>query len=70
MFVQSAEDLKVDPAAKTLLLVNVNQQTRYFSDRPLCKIRVHSHLGSRLHEHTTPENRPVIGCAIGRRARI
>jgi len=34
MFVQSAEDLKVDAAASTFRLVKVNQQTLYFSDRP------------------------------------
>ena len=34
MFVQSAEDLKVDPAKSTIRLVRVNQQTLYFSDRP------------------------------------
>ena len=34
MFVQSAEDLKVDPARNTLRMVNVNEQTVYFSDRP------------------------------------
>ena len=34
MFVQSAEDLKVDRAASTIRLVKVNQQTLYFSDRP------------------------------------
>ena len=34
MFVQSAENLKVDPAASTIRLVKVNQQTLYFSDRP------------------------------------
>jgi hypothetical protein len=34
MFVQSAEDLKVDSAASTFRLVKVNQQTLYFSDRP------------------------------------
>lgn len=34
MFVQIAEDLKVDAAAKTLRLVNVGQQTLFFSDRP------------------------------------
>jgi len=34
MFVQSAEDLKVDLAKNTFRLVNVNQQTLYFSDRP------------------------------------
>jgi hypothetical protein len=35
MFVQTSEDLKVDPATKTLRLVNVNRQTLYFSDRPV-----------------------------------
>jgi hypothetical protein len=35
MFVQSAEDLKVNPAASAFRLVKVNQQTLYFSDRPL-----------------------------------
>jgi hypothetical protein len=34
MFVQTAEDFKVDD--KTLRLVNVGQQTLYFSDRPMC----------------------------------
>ena len=34
MFVQSADDFKLDPATKTLRLVKVNQQTLYFSDRP------------------------------------
>ncbi len=34
MFVQSAEDLKVDSAKSTFRLVKVNQQTLYFSDRP------------------------------------
>jgi len=34
MFVQSAEDLKVDLAKSTFRLVKVNQQTLYFSDRP------------------------------------
>jgi hypothetical protein len=41
MFVQTAEDFKVDPAANTLRLVKVNQQTLYFSDRP---IRMAGHL--------------------------
>jgi hypothetical protein len=35
MFVQSAEDLRVDPATETLRLVKVNPQTLYFSDRPV-----------------------------------
>jgi hypothetical protein len=34
MFVQSAENLRVDPAKSTLRLVKVNQQTLYFADRP------------------------------------
>jgi hypothetical protein len=34
MFVQIADDLKVDPAAQTLRLVKVGQQTIYFADRP------------------------------------
>jgi hypothetical protein len=34
MFVQSAEDLRVDAAGSTLRLVKVNPQTVYFSDRP------------------------------------
>ena len=41
MFVQIAEDLKADATAKTLRLVNVNQQTLYFSDRP---VRIAGHL--------------------------
>ncbi|MBB1094298.1 hypothetical protein HUU61_23815 [Rhodopseudomonas palustris] len=34
MFVQIADDIKVDAEAKTFRLVNVNQQTLFFSDRP------------------------------------
>ena len=34
MFVQTAKDLKVDPAKSTFRLVKVNQQTLYFTDRP------------------------------------
>lgn len=34
MFVQVAEDIVVDKTAKTFRLVNVNQQTLFFSDRP------------------------------------
>jgi len=41
MFVQTAEDVKVDTATKTIRLVNVNQQTLYFSDRP---VRIAGHL--------------------------
>ena len=39
MFVQTADDLKTD--GNTLRLVNVGQQTLYFSDRP---VRVAGHL--------------------------
>jgi len=35
MFVQIADDVKIDTAAKTIRLINVNQQTLYFSDRPV-----------------------------------
>ena len=34
MYVQSAEDLRVDAAGSILRLVKVNPQTLYFSDRP------------------------------------
>jgi|SRR5208283_934561 len=34
MFVQSAEDLKMDTDKNTFRLVKVNQQTLFFSDRP------------------------------------
>ena len=34
MFVQSAEDVRVDATRSTLRLVKVNPQTVYFSDRP------------------------------------
>jgi hypothetical protein len=34
MFVQVAEDLRVDTARSTLRLVKINPQTLYFSDRP------------------------------------
>ena len=41
MFVQSAEDIRVDPANQRLRLVKVNPQTLYFSDRP---VRIAGHL--------------------------
>lgn len=52
MFVQSAEDLKVDPATRTFRLVKVNQQTLYFSDRPQ-RIAGHINLASYLQEWTS-----------------
>jgi len=51
MFVQSAEDLKVDPAKSTFRLVKVNQQTLYFSDRPQ-RIAGHLKMADYLKEWT------------------
>ena len=51
MFVQSAEDLKVDTASKTFRLVKVNQQTLYFSDRPQ-RIAGHLKMADYLKEWT------------------
>jgi hypothetical protein len=51
MFVQTAEDLKVDPAANTLRLVNVGQQTVYFSDRPV-RMAGHIKMAQYLQEWT------------------
>ena len=51
MFVQSAEDLRVDPASKTLRLVKVNPQTLYFSDRPV-RIAGHIKMADYLKEWT------------------
>lgn len=45
MFVQLAESVKIDTAAKTIRLVNVAPQTVYFADRPV-----------RLAGHITLEN--------------
>jgi len=41
MFVQSAEDIRVNPTNKTVRLVKVNPQTLHFSDRP---VRLAGHL--------------------------
>jgi hypothetical protein len=51
MFIQSAEDLKVDSAAGTFRLVKVNQQTLYFSDRPV-RIAGHIKMADYLKEWT------------------
>lgn len=51
MFVHTADDVKADPAAGTLRLVNVNPQTVYFSDRPE-RIAGHMTLGDYLKEWT------------------
>ena len=52
MFVQIAEDVRVDPAASTFRLVKVNQQTLYFSDRPQ-RIAGHLSMSDYLKEWTT-----------------
>jgi hypothetical protein len=51
MFVQSADDFKVDAAKNTFRLVKVNQQTLYFSDRPK-RIAGHLKMADYLKEWT------------------
>jgi len=60
MFVQSAEDLKVDAAAKTFRLVKVNQQTLYFSDRPV-RIAGHVKMSDYLKEWTAKAGKDNFG---------
>jgi hypothetical protein len=60
MFVQSAEDLKVDLAANTLRLVKVNQQTLYFSDRPQ-RIAGHLKMADYLKEWTAQAGKNNFG---------
>lgn len=58
MFVQTAESVKIDAAAKTLRLVNVGQQTLYFADRPV-KLAGHVKMADYLKEWTSkagPDN--------------
>ena len=52
MFVQIADDLKVDPAAQTIRLVKVAQQTLFFSDRPK-RIAGHMKMADYLTEWTS-----------------
>jgi hypothetical protein len=58
MFVQSAEDLKVDSAKSSLRLVKVNPQTLYFSDRPK---RIAGHLKMADYLKTWKEGRDNFG---------
>jgi hypothetical protein len=58
MFVQSAEDLRVDTARSTLRLVKVNPQTVYFSDRPN---RIAGHLRMADYLKTWKEGRDNFG---------
>jgi hypothetical protein len=60
MFVQSAEDLKVDSAASTFRLVKVNQQTLYFSDRPV-RIAGHLKMADYLKEWTAKAGKDNFG---------
>jgi hypothetical protein len=60
MFVQSAEDLKVDPARSTFRLVKVNQQTLYFSDRPQ-RLAGHLKMADYLKEWTAAAGKDNFG---------
>ncbi len=60
MFVQIAEDVKVDPATSTFRLVKVNQQTLYFSDRPV-RIAGHLKMADYLQEWTTKAGKDNFG---------
>lgn len=52
MFVQIAEDLRVDDAAKVVRLVGVGQQTLYFADRPV-RLAGHIPMADYLKEWTS-----------------
>src|SRR5215472_4025166 len=52
MFVQIADDLKVDKAAQTFRLVKVGQQTLFFADRPE-RIAGHVRMADYLAEWTS-----------------
>jgi hypothetical protein len=60
MFVQIAEDLKVDPAKSTIRLVKVDQQTLYFSDRPQ-RIAGHIKMADYLKEWTAKAGKDNFG---------
>ena len=60
MFVQSAEDLRVDPATSTFRLVKVNQQTLYFSDRPQ-RLAGHLKMDDYLREWTAKAGKDNFG---------
>ncbi len=54
MFVQLADGLKTDSADQTIRLVNVSQQTIYFSDRPV-RLAGHLKMGDYLKEWAKAE---------------
>jgi hypothetical protein len=60
MFVQSADDLKVDAAKSTFRLVKVNQQTLYFSDRPV-RLAGHLKMADYLQEWTSKAGKDNFG---------
>lgn len=60
MFVQSADDFKLDPAKSTFRLVKVNQQTLYFSDRPQ-RIAGHLKMADYLKEWTAKAGKDNFG---------
>jgi len=60
MFVQIAEDVKIDPAKSTFRLVRVNQQTLYFSDRPV-RIAGHINIPAYLKEWTEKAGKENFG---------
>ena len=60
MFVQNAEELKVDPAKGTFRLVKVNQQTLYFADRPQ-RIAGHLKMADYLKEWTAKAGKDNFG---------
>jgi hypothetical protein len=60
MFVQIADDLKVDKTAQTLRLVKVGQQTLYFADRPV-RIAGHLKMADYLTEWTSKAGKDNFG---------
>jgi hypothetical protein len=60
MFVQIADNLGVDTEAKTLRLMNVSQQTVYFSDRPV-RIAGHIKMADYLEEWTAKAGKDNFG---------
>jgi len=60
MFVQTADNVRVDTVAKTLRLLNVNQQTLYFSDRPV-RLAGHLKMADYLEEWTSKAGKDNFG---------
>lgn len=60
MFVQSAEDLKVDAGKGTFRLVKINQQTLYFADRPQ-RLAGHLQMAEYLQEWTRKAGKDNFG---------